>query len=123
MKYIITVIAGLFGVAAAYIKRGRPEGEAAHRNPTRKWLLFSFASLLLGAGLLVAEHRKFNLDPAADLDLDNPGAILCLAGSMLIAIGAVWTGVNLGRLVAGVGPRRDVAPASSTPAAGKARGR
>ena len=110
-EIVVAVIAGVFGVMAAYIKRKptKDKGEPP-KNPALKWLLVSFVSLLLGAGLLAAEHWKFNLDPAGDLGLENPGAILCLAGSMLVAIGAVWMFVNLGRLAARPAVPRELPP-------------
>jgi hypothetical protein len=103
-EIVVAIIAGVFGVMAAYIKRGGKEkGEPGTPGGPKpgKWLLISFVSMIVGAGLLAAEHWKFNLDPAGDLNLANPGAILCLAGSMLLAVGAVWTCVNLVRLVKG----------------------
>src|SRR5689334_25235209 len=103
-EIIVAVITGVFAVTAAYIRRPhRPpaDGTAPKKNPAVKWLLISLVSLVLGAGMLAAERLvvQLRLDPAGDLSLENPGAILCLAGSMLIAIGAVWTVVNLCRLV------------------------
>ena len=104
-EIIIAFIAGLFAVTAAYIKRpGRaPESGQAPKNPAVMLLLVSFVSLLLGVGMLAAERLvvQLNLDPAGELSIENPGAILCLAGCMLISIGAIWTLVNLCRLAFG----------------------
>jgi len=108
-EIVVAVIAGIFGIIAAFIKRGGRGGETQGGGPPKNkapmWLLVSVASVLLGAAMLAAENFKVNLNPDGGLSLKNPGAILCLAGSMLVGVGVVWTFVNFCRLFSAPAPK------------------
>ncbi len=92
-EIVVAIIAGIFGVIVAIIRR--PPREHTAKKPFPVMLIASVLSLLIGGGLLAAEYFKFNLDPDGELSLQNPGAILSLAGCMFVAAGLIWTPLNL----------------------------
>jgi hypothetical protein len=88
---VAALITGLCTVLAALMRRDHKPGAP---NPFLRHLLASVASLVVGGGLLGVEYFVYPLDPEGDLGLHNPGAILCLAGCVLVSAGFFWTIVN-----------------------------
>jgi hypothetical protein len=95
-EIIAAAVTGAFGVLVAIIKvtfARKPVRGEPRRFP---FLLFlSFFGLLLGVGCIAAENYLLNLDPDEPLTLDNHGAILNLAGWILVSVGSLWFLVNL----------------------------
>jgi hypothetical protein len=108
---IAAVIGGVLAILAAYIRRDRSHAHPARHKPIWRLVLLPVLSLLLGAGLLAAENFVVNVDPDADLfSPDNPGALLCLGGCLLVSAGALWGFINFFRVIARL--REPVAPDS-----------
>jgi putative flippase GtrA len=95
---IAAVIAGTCAIIAAFIRRDRTQRQPHETKPIFKLVLLSIFSMVLGAGLLGAEMFVLPADPALPLNLDNPGAIVQLAGCLFLAAGLVWAPINLLRL-------------------------
>jgi hypothetical protein len=94
------LIAGTFALTAAWIRRDRRWEKAGSKRPVMRLLLLPILSLLVGGGLLATEYFVFNLDPDGELiGVNNPGAILCLSGCLLLSAGLIWGVINLFRLM------------------------
>jgi hypothetical protein len=92
-------IAGVFAITAAYIRRDR-RFERSGGRPYLRLLGRPLLGLLLGAGLLAAEHFIVNVEPGGNLlSTENPGAILCLAGCIFLSAGVIWGVINVFRLL------------------------
>jgi len=95
---IAAVIAGTCAIVAAVIRRERSNRQPHETKPIFKLLLLSLFSIVLGGALLGAEFKVLPADPEKTLSLDNPGAIIMLAGWIFVAVGVVWGPINLIRL-------------------------
>ena len=113
-QIIAAIVAGIFAVTAAYIRRDKRLEKTRTKKPVRRLLAVPFLYLIAGAGLLAAEFFCVNVNPKGDLSLDNTGAILCLAGCVLVVAGVVWLPVNVVRLLKW--PKPAEVPAASVPA-------
>jgi hypothetical protein len=98
-QIIAAVVAGLFAILAAYIRRDHKEEKAHVKVPVMGLLLWPLFYLLVGGSLLFVEFYYLNVIPGGDLSLHNPGAILCLAGCVFVVAGVVWLPINLLRLM------------------------
>jgi len=98
-QLVAAIIAGLFAIVAAYIRRDKRPERTGAKKPILSLLLLPLGYLIVGTGLLAAEFFSLKIDPERDLSLDNPGAILCLAGCVLVVAGVVWLPINFIRLL------------------------
>src|SRR5262245_11947781 len=111
---IAAVIAGTFAITAAYIRRDRRhERPGSGGRPILGLLLLPLLALLLGGALLACEYYVYNVDPEGGFTMSNPGAILSLAGCILLASGVLWLFVNLFRLVTWPARVLDAEPADA----------
>jgi hypothetical protein len=97
-EIIAAVVGGTLAIIAAYIRRDKRPVKAKKR-PIQRALVLCLLSLVLGAACLAAEARFFPINPEDDLNTDNFGEILCLAGCLFLAAGVIWGFVNLVRLL------------------------
>src|SRR5437763_793469 len=107
-QVIAAVVAGLFAIVAAYIRRDKRLERPGAKRPVLGLLLLPILYLIAGVVLLAIEFFKVNVDPSLDLDLHNGGAILLLAGCVLVVAGVVWFPVNIIRLIAWPKPKEAV---------------
>lgn len=112
-QIIAAVVAGIFAIAAAYIRRDKRFEKTSAKKPILSLLLLPLVYLVVGAGLLAVESFSLNLKPKGDLSLDNPGAILCLAGCIFLVAGVAWLPLNLIRLL--LWPKPKEQPVLSSP--------
>ena len=117
-QIIAAIIAGLFAIVAAYIRRDKSPERTGAKRPVLGLLLLPLGYLLVGVGLLAAEFFSLNVNPEGDLSLDNPGAILCLAGCVFVVAGVVWLPINLIRLLTWPKPKGTAGSLSAVQAAG-----
>jgi NhaP-type Na+/H+ or K+/H+ antiporter len=97
-QIIAAVVAGIFALTAAYIRRDKRPEQTRTTKPVLSLLGFPLLYLLVGAGLLAAEFFYVNVTDD-DLNVDKPGSILVLAGCVFVVAGVVWLPINLTRLV------------------------
>jgi NhaP-type Na+/H+ or K+/H+ antiporter len=118
-QIIAAVVAGIFAISAAYIRRDKRPEQTRTKKPVLSLLAFPVFYLILGIALLAVEFFSVNVNPDGELNLDNPGSILCLAGCVFVVAGVVWLPINLSRLVLWPTPKEPttssivVAPASA----------
>lgn len=99
-QIIAAVVAGIFAITAAYIRRDKRADQSKAKIPVLRLLGFPLFYLIVGAGLLAVEFFYVNVNADGDLGLDNPGAILCLAGCVFVVAAVVWLPLNVVRLLA-----------------------
>src|SRR5262249_709520 len=96
---IAACIAGVFAIIAAIIRRDR-RFERSGGRPVKRLLGLPLLGLLLGGGLLAAEHFIVNVEPGGNLlSTETPGAILILAGCIFLSAGVIWGIINIFRLL------------------------
>jgi hypothetical protein len=113
---IAACIAGTLAITAAYIRRDR-RFERSGGRPFLRLLGRPFLGLLLGGGLLAAEHFIVNVEPGGNLlSTENPGAILCLTGCIFVSAGVIWGVINVFRLLLWrpTVPAEPIAPSEDT---------
>jgi hypothetical protein len=106
---IAAVIAGTCALTAAYIRRDR-RWEKSETVPFFGLMVPPLLSIVLGVGCFAAEIYVYNIDPPADQSdpgLGDPGTMLVLIGSVLVAAGLLWGPYNLYRLVTWPRPPAD----------------
>jgi hypothetical protein len=111
-QIVAAVLAGIFAITAAYIRRDRRHEKAGGDRPFRRLMLPPLLCLVLGAGLLAAENYAYNFDPAGEwVSVHNPGAGLALGGCIFLAAGVIWGFIHFIRLL--TLPRRKEQPEGS----------
>jgi hypothetical protein len=110
---VAAVLAGIFAITAAYIRRDRRHEKSGGDKPFRRLMLPPLLCLVVGAGLLAAEHYAYNFDPDGEwISIHNPGAALTLGGCFFLAAGVIWGPIHFIRLL--TLPRRKEQPAADS---------
>jgi hypothetical protein len=120
-QIIAAVVAGLFAITAAYIRRDKTGEKAGGKTPVLALLCFPFLYLILGLGMLAAEFFSPQFQMVEELghrNLSNPGEILSLAGCVFVVAGVLWLPINITRLMFWPKPKL----ASASVAVGKSAG-
>ncbi len=98
-EILAAVIGGTLAIIAAYIRRDKRPAKAHKKKPILRSLSLCLLSLILGVSCLAGEFFLFPINPEDELNTDNLGEILCLAGCLFLAAGVIWGSVNLIRLL------------------------
>jgi hypothetical protein len=107
------VLAGIFAITAAYIRRDRRHEKAGGDKPFRRLMLPPLLCLIVGAGMLAAENYAYNFDPEGEwFSVQNPGAALTVGGCFFLAAGLIWGPIHFIRLL--TRPRKKVVVASDS---------